>query len=104
MTKTHDAIKLVRVALAGRKAVRNLIPEIMEKTGLDRSECFQALERLCGEQISATQHVRPKLDGEHMGDAIARYTQRARAMVEVGMTPSGACNIVYQETGVRVSL
>jgi len=33
-----------------------------------------------------------------------RYRARAQAMVEAGMTPDGAVQMVERETGVRVQL
>lgn len=57
------------------------------------------LEKISQSEAPRTVLGRPFVDG-----AIARHTERARGMVAAGMTPQGACNQVFQETGYRVTV
>lgn len=101
---SEHVLQLVRVALGSRNATQFHITEVMERTGLCYAEVKAAMDVIRRDQFSAAPESRAVLNNEHMGEAIARHTERARKMVEAGMTPSGACNQVYLDSNIRVTL
>lgn len=110
-TDAQDA-KLKRLAAAGKTG-----PEIGKAMGRSARAVYERARRLrnrgveievnTGQQQAKKESEAPIKVTTHVpffSEAMARARKRAEGMVAAGMTPSGAVNQVYLETGQRVSL